>query len=103
MNKQSAYLEWDQWWCGLWLGERFEEFLVGFLVFEAGSLAGLQSLLLTFREDKLGCVAWPGAGTAVADPHHDGELRTTDLTPHSNQPQPSPSHWPSGCRRKAGR
>ena len=75
--KQSVYLERDQRRGGLRLGERLEELLVGVLVLEARSLPGLHGLLLTLREDKFLSVARPGAGTAVADPHHDGELRTT--------------------------
>ena len=77
MIKQSIYPERDQRRGGLRLGERLEELLVGILVLEARSLPGLHGLLLTLREDKFLGVAWPGAGTAVADPHHDGELRTT--------------------------
>ena len=97
MIKQSVYLERDQRRGGLRLGERLEELLVGILVLEARSLPGLHGLLLTLREDKFLGVARPGAGTAVADPHHDGELRTTgrpELTcppaPLSNQLSPVP-------------
>ena len=34
---EMIYLEWDQWRGGLRLGERFEEFLVRFLVFKTRS------------------------------------------------------------------
>ena len=74
MNKQSAHLEWDQWRGGLWLGQRFEELLVRLLVFKTRSRSGLHGLLLALREDELLCVARPGAGTAVAHTHHDGQL-----------------------------